>query len=100
MNDMTIGTDSVQAQPDSSGLWPDYSTPDDLAAIEAQPISTRGLPETTYDVLRRAVRLWPDRTAITTMPDAARWHEGASRTYAELFADVTRTANLLRSLGV
>ncbi len=22
MNDMTIGTDSVQAQPDSSSLWP------------------------------------------------------------------------------
>ena len=34
------------------------------------------------------------------MPEAARWHEGVSRTYAELFADVTRTANLLFSLGV
>ena len=59
-----------------------------------------GIPETTYDVLRRAARLWPDRTAITTMPEAARWQDGASRTYAELLADVTRTANLLHSLGV
>ncbi len=100
MNDKTIGADSVQAQPGSISLWPEYSTPDDLTTLETQPLSTRGLPETTYDVLRRAVLLWPDRTAITTMPDAVRWPEGASRTYAELFADVNRTANLLRSLGV
>ena len=100
MSDMTIGADSRQAQPSSSSLWPDYSTPDDLTTIEAQPLSTRGLPETTYDVLRRAARLWPDRTAVTTMPEAARWSEGASRTYAELFADVNRTANALLSLGV
>ena len=100
MNDLTIGADSGQAPPGSSSLWPDYSTPDDLAAIEAQPLLTRGLPETTYDVLRRAARLWPDRTAVTTMPEAARWSEGASRTYAQLFADVNRTANALLSLGV
>jgi len=47
MNDITLGTDSVQAQPDSNSLWPDYSTPDDLTTIEARPLSTRGLPETT-----------------------------------------------------
>ena len=34
------------------------------------------------------------------MPDAARLSEGGSRTYAELFADVNRTANVLLSLGV
>ena len=54
MNDTTIGTHSVQPQPDPNTLWPDYSSPDDLTTIEAQPLSTRGLPETTYDVLRRA----------------------------------------------
>lgn len=100
MTDLTIGTGSRRVEPDSTTLWPDYATPADLTTIEAQPLSTRGLPETTYDVLRRAARLWPDRTAITTMPEAARWQDGASRTYAELFADVTRTANLLHALGV
>jgi fatty-acyl-CoA synthase len=100
MNDTTIGAGRAQAEPDPDTLWPDYASPEDLTTIESKPLSTRGLPETTYDVLRRAARLWPDRTAITTMPEAARWQDGASRTYAELASDVTRTANLLHSLGV
>ena len=42
-------------------LWPRYDGPGDLAAIEATPLADRGLPGTTYELLVRAARLWPDR---------------------------------------
>ncbi len=81
-------------------LWPRYAEPADLAAIEAVPLAARGLPESTYALLARAATRWPDRTAITVLPDAARWREPLRRTFAELLADVHRTANLLHRLGV
>ncbi|MEU5789599.1 acyl-CoA synthetase [Micromonospora purpureochromogenes] len=81
-------------------LWPDYATPTDLAAIEAVPLAVRGLPESTYGLLARAATRWPDRTALTVLPDAARWREPLRRTFAELLADVHRVANLLHDLGV
>jgi fatty-acyl-CoA synthase len=43
---------------------------------------------------------WPDRTAVTVLPSAARWREPQRRTFAELLADVHRYANLLHYLGV
>jgi fatty-acyl-CoA synthase len=81
-------------------LWPDYATPDDLAAIEAVPLEKRGLPESTYALLARAATRWPDRTAITVLPDAARWRQPQRRTFAELLDDVHRVANLFHDLGV
>jgi fatty-acyl-CoA synthase len=81
-------------------LWPDYTTPNDLAAIEAVPLDARGLPESTYALLARAATRWPDRTAITVLPDAAHWREPQRRTFAELLADVHRHANLLHDLGI
>jgi len=81
-------------------LWPDYATPDDLATIEAVPLEKRGLPESTYALLTRAATRWPDRTAISVLPDAARWREPHQCSFAELLADVHRYANLLHDLGV
>ncbi|MDI5940050.1 MULTISPECIES: acyl-CoA synthetase [unclassified Micromonospora] len=81
-------------------LWPDYAAPDDLAAIEAVPLAARGLPETTYALLARAATNWPDRTAVSVLPDAARWRDPLRRTFAELLADVHRLANLFHDLGV
>ena len=57
-------------------------------------------PRSTYALLARAATLWPDRTAVTVLPDAARWPEPLRRTFAELLADVHRYANLLHELGV
>ena len=37
---------------------------------------------------------------MTVLPDAARWRESASATFAQLHGDVVAAANLLRSLGV
>lgn len=81
-------------------LWPSYDGPDDLVRIESVPLDERGLPATTYEVLTRAAGLWPNRVALTVLPDAARWEEPAERTFGALLADVHRVANLFHSLGV
>ncbi|MEU1600145.1 acyl-CoA synthetase [Streptomyces sp. NPDC005708] len=81
-------------------LWPAYDSPADLPAIEAVPLHERGLPATTYDTLLRAARLWPDRPALTVLPDAAHFLHPATATFAQLRDQVHRTANLLRTLGV
>ena len=81
-------------------LWPAYATPDDLAAIESISLADRGLPESTYALLSRAARLWPNRRAVAVLPDSTRWTEPSFRTFGELLADVHKTANLLHDLGV
>jgi fatty-acyl-CoA synthase len=81
-------------------LWPRYATPSDLDAIESIPLRERGLPESTYAVLKRAATLWPDRAAVTVMPDADRWHQPTTRTFSQLLTDVHRAANMLRRRGI
>jgi fatty-acyl-CoA synthase len=81
-------------------LWPRYADPADLAAIEAVPLETRGLPESTYALLARAAERWPEKLAVTALPGAGRWRDPLRRTFAELLADVHRHANLLHRLGV
>ena len=81
-------------------IKPRYETPDDLAAIETVPLAERGLPVSTYALLARAARLWPDRIALQVLPSGARWDEPVRRTFAELLGDVHRVANLLHRLGV
>jgi fatty-acyl-CoA synthase len=94
-------TDPMTTDPMTTDLlWPDYATPDDLASIESVPLQARGLPETTYALLARAATLWPDRVAVSVLPDAEHWQQPARRTFAQLLADVHRYANLLHELGV
>ncbi|ROS44414.1 acyl-CoA synthetase [Amycolatopsis thermoflava] len=81
-------------------LWPEYSAPADIATIEAVPLTARGLPASTYALLVRAATTWPDRTATTVLPEAARWREPEQRTFAGLLGDVHRYANLLHEIGV
>ncbi|MFQ6398725.1 acyl-CoA synthetase [Nocardia sp. KC 131] len=81
-------------------LWPRYAGPEDLAVIESVPLAARGLPRSTYELLARAAVRWPERNALTVLPEAARWREPLQRTYAELLTDVHRYANLLHELGV
>ena len=81
-------------------LWPKRDEPEDLAAIEAVPLADRGLPESTYTLLFRAARLWPERLALSVLTDATRFEQPVQRTFAELLADVHRTANLFHALGV
>ncbi|MBR7194101.1 acyl-CoA synthetase [Gordonia hongkongensis] len=83
-----------------AALWPVYDAPADLADIELTPLSERGLPDTTYQALHRAAQLWPERTAIRVMPDAAGWQQTTDRTYAQLLATVDRHAATLRAADV
>lgn len=86
--------------PDSPLLWPTASGPDDLARIEQVPLAERGLPGTSCELLTRAAALWPDRPAVSTMPDAERWEHPVTRTFAELADDVARVAQAFAALGV
>jgi fatty-acyl-CoA synthase len=81
-------------------LWPTCDGPDDLPAIEALPLADRCLPGTTYELLVRAAGLWPDRVALSVLPDGERWDQPVERTYARLLTDVHRYANALHALGV
>lgn len=81
-------------------LWPAARSPQDLTAIEEIPLDRRGLPACTYDIVLRAARLWPDRTAVTVLPDGTDYATCARRTFGELAADVTRAAKALRQCGV
>lgn len=82
-------------------VWPEnFDDPGQLAAVEAVPLADRNLPATTYEALARAATLWPERTAVTVLPDAERYTSPVRRTYRELLADVHHFANALHSLGV
>ncbi|PBC71070.1 fatty-acyl-CoA synthase [Streptomyces sp. TLI_235] len=81
-------------------LWPAYETPADLTAVEAVPLSERGLPGTTYETLLRAADRWPDRPALHTLPDAERYLDPLTVTFAHLLGRVRSNANLFRALGV
>ena len=81
-------------------LWPAFSGPADLAEVERVPLSERGLPASTYELVRRAAELWPDRPAMSVLPDAARFRNPFVLTFAELARDVHRAAAGLAGLGV
>src|ERR1700760_5021431 len=81
-------------------LWPRLSGPADLAQVERVPLSERGLPASTYELVRRAAELWPDRPAVSVLADAESFHTPLVRTYAELARDVHRAAAVLAELGV
>jgi len=90
----------TSGEPASDLLWPVFDGPADLASIEAVPLADRGLPATTYDLLRRAAALWPDRLALSVLPDASRFEHPTERTFAGLLADVHAYANVFHAHGV
>jgi fatty-acyl-CoA synthase len=81
-------------------LWPAATGPSDLAEIERVPLRDRGLPASTYELVRRAASLWRDRPAVSVLEDGAHWETPVTSTFAELAADVHRAAAVLAGLGV
>jgi len=81
-------------------LWPRYAGPEDLTEIESVPLADRGLPASTYDMVVRAAREWPDHPATSFLPDADRWLQPSTRSFAALARDVHRVANLFTRSGV
>jgi len=81
-------------------MWPAETGLHHPAEIERLPLEDRGLPESSYHALVRAAELWPERPAVSCLPDAARWEEPATRTFAELADEVHRAASVYAGLGV
>lgn len=80
--------------------WPVVASPDDLSEVEAVPLEDRDLPATTWEIVERARRRWPDRTAVTLLPSGAEWESPITWTFGELTERITRVANVFASLGV
>ncbi|MGO9358776.1 MAG: acyl-CoA synthetase [Xanthobacteraceae bacterium] len=72
----------------------------DIQSIETQPLATRGLPRTTYDVFTASAKHWPDRKALSFFLTADTYQRASTWTYAELLAEITRAANALHAFGV
>jgi fatty-acyl-CoA synthase len=81
-------------------LWPARAGVEDLADIERTPLEGRGLPESTYELVRRAAAIWPGRPATSVLQDAERYEQPSTRTFGELAGDVHRVAHVLSGLGV
>lgn len=81
-------------------LWPRFEQPSDLQRVESVPLADRGVPSSSTAALLRAAELWPERPAISVLPDAAHWQRPHTRTFAELAADVQRAAYALVDAGV
>lgn len=81
-------------------LWPRYAGPADLSTIEQIPLTRRDLPASTYAMLVRAAAMWPERMAVSVLPDGDHWWRPAQRTFAQLLRDVHKAANMLRNLGI
>lgn len=86
--------------PDETPLWPACVTPRDIQDIESVPLDRRGLPTSTYAVLRRAAAKWPHRRAITVLHDARDLPAAPSWTFTEFFERTNRIASALVAAGV
>lgn len=80
--------------------WPTYETPGDLERVEQVPLEDRDLPSTTYELVRRSARAWPERVALSVMPDASRWRDAVDVTFSELARLTGTYANALQRAGV
>lgn len=58
------------------------------------------LPESSYALLRQSAELYSERTAISFFADVETHRQTRTLSYRELFAGVTRAANLFHDLGV
>ncbi|EPE96404.1 acyl-CoA synthetase [Rhizobium grahamii] len=72
----------------------------DVEAFEQFPLPERALPASTYEMLARGAAVAPDQPALSFFLRSDDFREPFVWTHAELLADITKTANALRRLGV
>lgn len=77
-----------------------FAGTDDLARIEAVPLTERIIARTVYDLLRASCSRDPDAAALLWLPNGRADDEPRSFSYRVLLEEVLRTANLLHRLGV
>ncbi|AOJ01850.1 acyl-CoA synthetase [Burkholderia mayonis] len=72
----------------------------DIEQIERVPLRAHALPANTLQIFDERAAKTPDAPALTFFLDADRHDRSHTWTFAELRADIVRTANVLASLGV
>ena len=72
----------------------------DIEEFEKVPLSSRGLPASTYAVLKAQAEKIPECTALSFFLDAAHFEHLHVWSYRQLFADITRAANAFTHLGL
>lgn len=72
----------------------------DIEAFEQIPLRERNLPASTYEMLARGGAMAPDQLALSFFLRSDKLRDPFVWTHAELLADITRTANALRRLGI
>ena len=72
----------------------------DVEAIERTPLAARGLPASTYELLREAAVRYGDAPALTFLLQGDAADSPVRLSYRELFARITQAANLFHRLGV
>jgi fatty-acyl-CoA synthase len=88
----------------TAGERPLVLGPEDLAAVEAVPLDERDLPASTYELLARAAAQCGGTPALHLLGEdrggGADWRSAPCWSYDELFAQVTRAANMYHALGL
>lgn len=72
----------------------------DIEALERMPLQARRLPQSTFEMLEHGAALAPNAPALSFFLRMGDFRRPAVWTHAELLADITRTANALRRLGI
>lgn len=72
----------------------------DIQAIEARPLSAQAFPASTYEVLRHSAQTFGDEPALSFFLEGRQFDRAQTYSYKELFAQLTRSANLFSRLGI
>jgi fatty-acyl-CoA synthase len=72
----------------------------DIEALEAVPLSVRGLPASTYEMIRQGAAQNPDATALIFFVQGRTYEHPARYTFRQVIANINKAANLFHSLGV
>lgn len=72
----------------------------DVETLERIPLADRGLPQSTFEMLSQGAAIAPSSSALSFFLRSEDFRRPTIWTHEELLADITRTANALRRLGV
>lgn len=72
----------------------------DIEALEQRPLDETAPDRSPYALIRAAAQRFPERKALTFLPDAGLETAPRHTTYRELLGGIHRAANLFRSMGV
>ncbi|MDP8257089.1 MAG: acyl-CoA synthetase [Candidatus Alcyoniella australis] len=72
----------------------------DIERIEQVPLEQRGIPASTYEMIRDQAQRTPERIALTFFQNGEQYDKPLDFSYQQLLGGIHRTANMLRDLGV